>query len=123
MKPQDVIAALYAAGGSIRLDLERPALLVPDRVRPLIEPHRPMLRSSVNLPLAVRTAAIFREQIDLWALSGRAGAPVVRLPDAPETIPGSCISCGATLTHGHWRCPTCTAALYGALRPMDGRAS
>jgi len=117
VKPQEVIAELYAAGGRIDLNLDRPALLVPARVRPRIEPYQHLLRASVDLPEVVRRAAIFRERITLWFRSGRIGVPVVTLSEALHATVGSCISCGAALAQGNWRCPTCTAALYEALRP------
>jgi hypothetical protein len=116
MKPQEILMRLYAAGGRIDLDPEQPGLLVPDQVRPMIETHRELLRASVDLPEVARRARLFRDQIDNWARAGRIAVPTVTVSEVVSQCPGTCVSCGAHLDHGNWRCPTCVAALFEALR-------
>jgi hypothetical protein len=116
MKPQEVLMRLYAAGGRIDLDPEQPGHMVPDQVRSMIETHRELLRASVDLPEVARRARMFRDQIDTWARAGRIAVPTVIVSEAMSEQPGGCVSCGVHLDHGNWRCPTCVAALYEALR-------
>jgi hypothetical protein len=116
MKPQEVLMRLYAAGGRIDLDPEQPGLMVPDQVRSIIETHQELLRASVDLPEVARRARIFRNQIDAWITAGRIAVPTVTISEMPRENYGGCVSCGARLDYGQWRCPTCVAALYEALR-------
>jgi hypothetical protein len=121
MTPQEVIAAIYRSGGRLRLDLPQPCLDVPPSLKPLLDEHRDLLRSSIDLGEVRRRAGIFREQINAWAMSGRPAVPAVVVPDRPTTATG-CTSCGEPLRQGTWRCPNCTAALYEALCLTDEAA-
>ena len=110
---------LYAAGGRIDLDPEQRGLLVPDQVRPMIETHRELLRASVDLPDVARRARIFRKQINAWITAGRMAVPTVTVSEIMSEDCSGCASCGARLDYGSWRCPTCVAALYEALRSEE----
>jgi hypothetical protein len=52
--------------------------------------------------------------MDEWAASGRAGIPVLTLPDTPTATEGRCVSCGCAIMEG-WRCETC---LHGGPRRL-----
>jgi hypothetical protein len=82
----------------------------------MIETYRELLRASIDLQEVARRARIFRDQINTWTRAGRVAVPTVTLPQMPSENCGGCVSCGARLDYGNWRCPTCVAALYEALR-------
>ncbi len=58
-----------------------------------------------------RRVAAFRRLIEGWAHAGKAGVPLIVLPDAPEPRLGSCISCGAPIQKDGWRCSLCLRAV------------
>ncbi len=125
MTPQQVLEQLFDGGGHLAADAKNPHWLVPADLEPFVEAHRDVLRAVIDLKEVVRRTTIFREQIESWAKAGRVGTPTVTLPGNASQTVGDCISCGCPLTHGTWRCPTCTAALYEAIsiRPAGSEAA
>lgn len=62
-----------------------------------------------------RRVETFRQQLDEWTRTGRAGVPLLALPGA-EAGPGRCAGCGDPLDAGRsWRCPPCEAAVREVL--------
>ncbi len=122
---------LVAVGEGLRY---RPAsALTPDEVE-LLRAHKTELVRVLTAPptpalrldpaeLARRVSA-FRRQVEAWVRSGRPGVPLLTLPDAPEPRLGRCISCGAPIPEGRWRCRLCRQAVYLALgmEPPDDDA-
>ncbi len=123
MTVEEVLEMVLAAGGRIVPDPDRPRLLVPTSLKPLVAEHRDGLRVLVlarQAPTArckpaqeiLHRARIFRRQIDEWGSSGRLALPVLTLPEAPDIGRGRCVSCG--IMTASWRCATCLAAIYAA---------
>ncbi len=125
MTPQQVLELLFAGGGRLVAEATNPHWMVPADLEPFLQAHRGLLHAAIDLKEVVRRTTIFREQIESWAKAGRVGVPTVTLPEAPTPAVGDCVACGSRLNHGHWRCPTCTAALYAALtlRPTEPEAA
>jgi len=102
---------------------ERPRLLAPSRMRPLVDAHREELRELVDVyghctADVFRHAQAFRQQIAEWATSNRPGVPLLVRPGSPASVPGQCISCGVTIKAG-WRCGVCLRAVHVALELAD----
>lgn len=135
MTPQEVLARVLEAGGRVIPDPERPRLLVPPALKPLVAEHRKALRalllseppaprasssgssrssssSSPLEPALVRRVKAFWAQLALW--TGPGMIPLLVLPGAPEPQRGRCVSCGDPAPDG-WRCGLCLRAVYIAL--------
>jgi len=119
----DALCAILDAGGKAVPGPERPRLLAPPAMRPLVEAHREgllaLLRAHGPRPSDVfRRAQAFRWQIDEWTASNRPGVPVLVLPESPEPKIGRCVSCGCPIAGG-WRCGVCLEAVDVALTAPD----
>jgi hypothetical protein len=135
LNPQEVLAQVLDAGGRVISDLERPRLLAPPNLRPLVEKHREALRLLILVQLGAqgvrpapqaaearvtrvdpeikRRARIFHAQI-----SEPGPALFMHLPVIEGRVPreGECLSCAGPLPGGsRWRCPLCLAAARLAL--------
>ena len=103
---------LAAEGEVLQVDAPRGVLTA--ELRAALVAHKPDLLTCIRaLEAAARAhrVAAFRAQLADWAAAGRIGAPLLTLPDAPAPQLGHCVSCGAPITDGPWRCATCLAAL------------
>jgi hypothetical protein len=58
----------------------------------------------------LRRAEILQEQLDEWARSGHAVAPLLVLPGAAPCA-GACASCGIPVGPAGWRCSLCQHAV------------
>jgi hypothetical protein len=123
----EVLLRVLDAGGCVIPGPQRPRLLTPRDLRPLVDAHLDELRTllAVRGPNGevevLRRAHAFRRQLDEWALSGRIGLPTLLLSSAPEACAGQCVSCGDPIASG-WRCPLCLGAIYVALNPVSNTA-
>jgi len=106
MTAEAVLATILEAGGQVIPDPDRPRLLVPPALKPLVLDHREVLRE------LLRRAAIFRQQAARFLQEGRA-LPLLLLPEHPGA--DGCLSCGATVAAGSFRCPLCALAVQLAL--------
>ena len=114
----DVLCEILNAGGKVVGGPERPRLLAPPRMRPLVDAHRKELRALLDTyghgdADVFRRARAFKRQIDEWMASGRWAVPVLVLPESGEPNDGRCISCGRSVEDG-WRCATCRSAIDAA---------
>jgi hypothetical protein len=119
MTPIDVLCEILDAGGRVVPGPERPRLLAPPRMRPLVDAHREKLRVLLDAyghcnADVFRRARAFKQQITEWTASGRWAVPVLVLPESrkPKNA-GQCISCGCSVEDG-WRCATCLSAIDAA---------
>jgi hypothetical protein len=114
----DALCEILDAGGKVIPGPERPRLLAPPRMRPLVDAHREALRVLLDTyghcnADVFRRARAFKQQITELTASGRWAVPVLVLPEAREPNVGRCISCGCSI-EGGWRCATCLAAIDAA---------
>ncbi len=114
----DALCEILDAGGKVVPGPERPRLLAPPRMRPLVDAHREELRALLDAyghcnADVFRRAQAFKRQIDQWTASGRSTVPVLVLPGSGKPSAGRCISCGCSIEDG-WRCATCLAAIAAA---------
>jgi hypothetical protein len=112
----DALCEILDAGGKVVPGAERPRLLAPPRMRPLVDAHREGLRALLDAyghrnADVFRRARAFKQQITEWTASGRWAVPVLVLPESrkPKNA-GQCISCGCSVEDG-WRCATCLSAI------------
>ena len=115
----EALCAIFGAGGKVSPGPERPRLLAPPSMRPLVEEHREGLLKLVRdhghcTPEVFRRAQVFEQQILLWIASGRFAVPVLVLRGASPVTAGSCISCGTAIRTGV-RCIGCLDAIGVAL--------
>jgi len=111
----DALCEILDAGGKVVPGPERPRLLAPPRMRPLVDAHREQLRALLDAyghcdADVFRRAQAFKQQIDAWTTSGRWAVPVLVLSGSREPNVGRCISCGCAIKDG-WRCSTCRSAI------------
>ncbi len=98
-------------GGRVEWDeAERPHLLVPPGLRSQLEPHRTILQE------ILQRATVLRQQALQFILKGIA-MPILALPDLQGS--GGCLSCGATVETGQYRCELCVIAVKLALQGLD----
>ncbi len=114
----DALCEILDAGGKVVPGPERPRLLAPPRMRPLVDAHREGLRALLDAyghcnADVFRRARAFKQQITEWTASGRWAVPVLMLPESRESNAGRCISCGCSVEDG-WRCATCRSAIDAA---------
>jgi len=114
----EVLAKVFDVGGKVVPGPERPRLLAPPEMRPLVDVHREELRALLDVyghcsADVFRRAQAFKQQIAEWTASGRWAVPVLVLPESLEPNAGRCISCGCSIEDG-WRCATCLAAIDAA---------
>jgi hypothetical protein len=111
----DALCEILDAGGKVMPGPERPRLLAPPRMRPLVDAHREGLRALLDAyghcdADVFRRAQAFKRQIDEWTAAGRWAVPVLVLPESREPNAGRCISCGCCVEDS-WRCATCLSAI------------
>jgi hypothetical protein len=111
----DALCMILGVGGKVVPGPERPRLLAPPRMRPLVDAHREELRALLDTyghcnADVFRRARVFKQQITEWTVSGRWAVPVLVLPESGEPTVGRCISCGCSIEDG-WRCATCRSAI------------
>lgn len=115
------LARLQAKGVSVRAEGDRLRLrpasaLTADELEAARALKPALLRLLARAPspddpgLARRVAA-FRAQFEAWTRAGGSGVPLLALPDAPEPRLGACVSCGAPIPEGRWRCGPCRHAV------------
>lgn len=74
----------------------------------LTDAERAMLKE--QKPFLIRLLG-FRQVIRAWQADGHASWPLLVLPNAPEHVPGACLSgCGSEVERGHFRCALCVEA-------------
>ena len=120
MTAEQILARVLEAGGTWMSDSQRPRIRYPRNLRAMVEANRAVLRHlveglSIAPPEISRRAADFRGQVSAWVSSGRAGVPLLVLPDAPVPRLGRCVSCGEPISKDQWRCRPCLLAVYLAL--------
>ena len=114
----DALCEILDAGGKVIPGPERPRLLAPPRMRPLVDAHREELRVLLDTyghcdADVFWRARAFKQQITEWTASGRRAVPVLVLPGSREPSVGRCISCGCSIEDG-WRCARCRSAIDAA---------
>jgi len=114
----DALCEILDAGGKVIPGPERPRLLAPPRMRPLVDAHREELRALLDTyghcnADVFRRARAFKQQITEWTTAGRFAVPVLVLAESREPNAGRCISCGCSV-EGGWRCATCLSAIDAA---------
>jgi hypothetical protein len=91
--------------------------VTPPRLKPLVQANKDLLLRAINLREIPRRTESFRQQLRIWTESGQADdvVPTLVVPNAPEPEVGHCVSCGAAVSRGVWRCDTCSVAVLDAL--------
>lgn len=98
-----VLTEALARGGKVVWEPpDRPRLLAPPSL------HKAIKADGATVREILRRAAIFREQAGTPGL-----CPILALPDCPHG--DGCLSCGATIAPGHFRCELCALAVKLAL--------
>ena len=97
------LAEVLARGGRVVWDAPRPRLMVPPDLREKVLADRETVKE------VLRRAALFRQQARTPG-----PLPILALPGAPLSGPG-CLSCGATVERGRFRCAVCALAVDLAL--------
>ena len=105
----EVLIEVLARGGRVIWSSPRPRLLLPPDLRPTVEADRDTIRE------ILRRAAILREQAQRFICEGKA-LPLLALPD--RLGDAGCLSCGASVSTGHYRCEVCAIAVALALEGM-----
>jgi hypothetical protein len=62
---------------------------------------------------------VFRRQLADWVKAERPGVPVFALPGALPPHRRRCLSCGARIKRGRWRCDGCIVAIDAVLMPVE----
>jgi len=75
-----------------------------------------MAKTRTNEEARVRA---FRRQLADWVKAERPGVPLLALPGAPPAHRRRCVSCGARVRKGGWRCELCLAAIATVLSPVE----
>ena len=107
-----LMEALCLGGRVVWEPEDRPTLRVPPEFSPTIRKNAEEVRE------ILRRAVVFKEQ------AGVPGpVPFLYLPQAKETGPGCCFSCGESVPKDRIRCDLCQAAAWIALDmiPSDAR--
>ena len=104
-----VLREVLSEGGQVVWASPGPRLLVPPTLRSKVEADRPALRE------ILRRAAILRAQAVQFIPQG-IPMPLLALPDN-KSVDG-CLSCGAEVSEGHYRCEVCAMAITLALQGL-----
>ncbi len=106
-----VFREILTQGGKVEWDASvKPHLLVPPDVHPFIHPHRNIIRE------ILRRATVLRQEALQFIPKGIA-MPILALPDLQGS--GGCLSCGATVETGQYRCEVCVIAVKLALQGLN----
>ncbi len=107
MTPLVVLTEALSKGGRLLWDRpNKPRLMVPTALREQLESERDAVRE------VIRRATIFRQHALGFIQRGRA-LSILALPECPGG--DGCLSCGAAIGPGHFRCEACTLAVQLAL--------
>ncbi len=106
------LTEVLTRGGRVEWDGSCPRLLVPPALKDRVLADRETVRE------ILRRAAQFREQAGRFIRDGQL-LRMLALPEAAEG--GGCLSCGARVDAGRYRCGVCTLAVQLALEASPCR--
>ncbi len=113
MNVEQVLTQVLEAGGRLIPDPQRPRLLVPPALKPLVAEHREAIRALLRVaPVEeaatkefLRRVAIMRDQA-----KNPGPSPILALPDRKEG--DGCLSCGAPVRTAEFRCELCALVVH-----------